>query len=413
MRRLVIVTAALALGVGMALVVPTGSAGASVRGADAQQALIAARAHARMSGLTYEIRGELHQRNAAGDVAVRVESGRVASVVLQQGPRMRLLVPQPEISTYVRIEREIEAAYGVPTAAFVETPVDPVSQGRYRTWFDPFAHAIGNPAAEVVVDEAGRAIEVRVDGDTTMRVIRWSAPLAMRPSRGTVISAEKGTMLSAVGISADFSYALLKQLAAIANRDAAYASDPITALRRAARNTGWQARDSRAGVTITTTDALGATWSAVMAALSSGVRIEAFTLTAHRTPIPREEASARASLSLTAMSQVDLLSCPALCRLTGKPMPLTEANAERRILDQLGAIGITGQTAGPTFPSVGAGMIGSFGLSLAGDDVRGSFSVSTAGYCLVVPITGPGVLPRPTAYRAVAGSVGPFGTCRA
>ena len=413
MRRIVIITAALALGAGIALATPAGSAAAAVRGADAERAIDAARAHARLSGLTYEMDGELHQRNAAGEVAVRVEGRRVVSMVLRQGPRMRLLTPQPAISNYVRITREVQAAYGVPTAAFVETPVDPPSEAEYTSWFDPFAQAIGNPAAEVVVDEAGRATEVRVGGDTTMRVIRWSAPLAARPPRGAVISAETGTMLTSVGISADFSYALLKQLAAITNRDAAYTSDPVTTLRRAARNTGWRARNSNTGVTITTTDALGATWRAVLVAPPSGVRIEEFTLTAHRPAVPREEARARLSLSVMAMGQSDLLSCPTSCRLTGKPVRLTVVNAETRILDRLGTIGITGQTPGPTYPTVGAEMIGSFGLSVADGQFRGGFSVSMGGYCLVVPLAGPGVLPRPTVYRAVPGSVGPLGTCRA
>lgn len=39
--------------------------------------------------------------------------------------------------------------------------------------------------------------------------------------------------------------------------------------------------------------------------------------------------------------------------------------------------------------------------------------MSMGGYCLAIPIAGPGVLPRPTGYRAVPGSVGPLGTCRA
>ena len=413
MRRIVIIMAVCALGAGIALVMPAGSAAASVRGADVERAIDAARAHARLSGLTYEMDGELHQRNASGEVAVRIEGRRVASMALRQGPRMRLLTPQSAISNYVRITREVQAAYGVSAAAFVETPVDPVSQGQYRAWFDPFAHAIGDSSAEVVIDEAGRATEVRVNGDTTMRVIRWDAPLAVRPSRGTVISVDTGTMLTSVGVSADFSYALVKQLAAIANRDAAYTSDPVAALRRASRNTGWQARSSRAGVTITTTDALGARWRAVLVAPSSGVRIDEFALTAHRKPLPREETRARLSLSTMAMSQVDLLSCPASCRLTGKPMPLTVENAETRILNQLGTIGITGQTPGPTYANVGAEMIGSFGLSVAGDQLRGGLSLSVDGYCLVVPLTGPGVLPRPAAYRAVPGSVGPLGTCQA
>lgn len=413
MRRIVIITTSLALGAGIVLATPAGSAATSVRGADAQEALAAARVHAHLSGLTYEIGGELRQLNAAGDVAVRVEGRRVADMVLRKGTRMRLLEPQSAISTYARIARGVGVAYGVASSAFVGTPVDNASDAKYHSWFDPFAYAIGNPSAEVVIDEAGRAAEVRVEGDTIMRVIRWDAPLAARPSRGAIISAETGTMLTSVGISADFSYALLKQLAAIANRHAAYTSDPVTTLRRAARNTGWWARNSSTGVTITTTDALGATWSAVLVAPPSGVRIERFTLTAHRAPMPREEARARLSLSVMAMSQVDLLSCPASCRLTGKPVRLTAANAEARILDQLGTIGITGQTPGPNYPTVGAEMVGSFGLSVAGDRLRGGFSVSMGGYCLAIPITSPGILPRPTSYRAVPGSVGPLGTCQA
>lgn len=73
----------------------------------------------------------------------------------------------------------------------------------------------------------------------------------------------------------------------------------------------------------------------------------------------------------------------------------------------------TGGATGPLYPAVSMGMTGSFGLSVAGDQLSGGFLMSMGGYCLAIPIAGPGVLPRPTGYRAVPGSVGPLGTCRA
>ena len=93
------------------------------------------------------------------------------------------------------------------------------------------------------------------------------------------------------------------------------------------------------------------------------------------------------------------------------PAPLTVVNAETRILERLSRIGITGQTPGPTYPAIREGMSGSLGFTISGDRSSGGLAISTGGFCLRVPIVGPGVLPRLTAYRAVRGSVGPLGTC--
>lgn len=84
-----------------------------------------------------------------------------------------------------------------------------------------------------------------------------------------------------------------------------------------------------------------------------------------------------------------------------------------KALGQLGRIGITGRTPGPSYPVIGDGISGSFGLTVSGERISGGLAISTGGYCLAVPIMGPGVLPRPTHYRPVRGSVGPLGTCQA
>ena len=411
MRRLAVWLTVCALGVALVALVPAGSAAASVRGTDAQRAIDAALAHAGVSGMTFEFQGALHQRSAAGDVAVVVAKGRVEQMLLREGGGLRLLTPYATHSTYPRIVQAVNAAYAAASPAYGAAVVDPVSEAAFAPWFDPFAQVAEDPDAEVVVDETGRAVEVRVAGATTVRVLRWDAPLAVRPARDSVVTAETAATMAAVEASADFSYALTKQLAAIANREATYSSEPVATLRRVAHDTGWIARASQGGVTVTTTDSLGARWQATLVAARSGVRVQDFALRSHRKAMPQGQAQALLSLSVMAMSQVDLLSCPADCRMTGKPAPLTQANAEARILGQLGRIGITGQTPGPAYPSIGGGMSGSLGLTVTDQGITGGFAMSAGGFCLRVPIVGPGVLPRPTAYPALPGSVGPLGTC--
>ena len=399
------------IAVGTAIVGPSGAAAASVNGPDAREAIDAALVQARVSGVTYEVDGEIHQRNAMGDVAVLVARDRVDRMLLRAGEAMQVLTPLEPISDYPRIVTTVRDAYGMGPRPLVTAPVAPADERAYATWFDPFADVVDDPAADVVVDEAGRATEVRVDGATTMRIHAWAAPLAVRPVPHMVVTEAVAVTATAVEQSADLSYAFLKQLAAIANREATYSSEPVATLRRVAHDTGWIARASSGGVTITTTDSLGATWRARLVAARSGVRVQDFALLTHRKAMPQAQARALLSLSVMAMSQVDLLSCPAACRMTGKPVPLTVANAETRILGQLGRIGITGQTSGPGYPSIGEGVSGSFGLMVSDQRISGGFSMSTGGFCLRVPIVGPGVLPRPTAYLAVQGSVGPLGTC--
>ena len=411
MRRLAVWLTMCALGVALIFLLPSGSAAASVRGAEAQRAIDAALVHAGVSGMTFESGGAVHQRSAAGDVAVVVAKGRVYQMLVREGTLLRLLTPYAARSTYPRIVKAVHAAYAAAAPTFVAAEVSPLSAVAYAPWFDPFAQVAEDPDAEVIVDETGRAVEVRVAGVTTVRILRWDAPLAVRPARDSVITAETAATMAAVEVSADFSYALTKQLAAIANREATYSSEPVATLRRVVHDAGWIARASQGGVTITTTDSLGATWRAILVAARSGVRVEDFALLSHRKAMPETQAQALLSLSVTAMSQVDLLSCPAACRMTGKPAPITVANAETRILGQLGRLGITSQTPGPTYPSIGDGMSGSFGLTVSGERISGGFSMSTGGFCLRVPIVGPGVLPRPTAYLAVPGSIGPLGTC--
>lgn len=409
MRRVAVWFAVCALGMALVGLMPAGSAAASVRGAEAQRAVDATLAQARVSGMTFESQGVAYQRNAAGDVAVMIAKSRVDRMLLREGVGLRLLTPYVSRSTYPRIVKEVDAAYGITSPTFVAADVEPLAEAAYAPWFDPFAQVAEDP--EVVVDETGRAVEVRVAGATTVRVLRWDAPLAVAPARDSVVSVETRVTIGAVEISADFSYALMQQLAAIAYRDSAYASDPVATLRRVARQTGWLARDSRGGVTITTTDSLGATWRSMLVAARSGVRVQDFSLLSHRKAMPEPEAKSLLSLGIMAMSQVDLLSCPASCRMTGAPARLTPANAERRIQGQLGTIGITGQTPGPGYPDIGDGMSGSLGLTVAGERITGGFAVSEGGFCLRVPIVGPGVMPRPDSYRPVRGSVGPWGTC--
>ena len=247
MRRLAVWLTVCALGVALVALVPAGSAAASVRGTDAQRAIDAALAHAGVSGMTFEFQGALHQRSAAGDVAVVVAKGRVEQMLLREGGGLRLLTPYATHSTYPRIVQAVNAAYAAASPAYGAAVVDPVSEAAFAPWFDPFAQVAEDPDAEVVVDETGRAVEVRVAGATTVRVLRWDAPLAVRPARDSVVTAETPATMAAVEASADFSYALTKQLAAIANREATYSSEPVATLRRVAHDTGWIARASQGG----------------------------------------------------------------------------------------------------------------------------------------------------------------------
>ena len=410
MRRVLAWLTACIVGIGMAVTTPVGSAAASLRGAEAQRAIEAAMAHAGRSGVTFETDGRIHQRNATGDVAALVDGQRVIEMALRDAGQVRRLAPLARTSTHPRIAKAIRAAYGIGTDAFVASAVEPAEQPVLDAWFDPFATASA-PGAEVVVDDAGRATQVRVDGTTVMRVLRWDAPLASRPARTAIVDTATAATVTAMGTSADFAYALLRQLAGIANRDAAYPSSPVPTLRRVARDTGWQSRDSRAGVTITITDALEATWRAALVAARSGVRVEEFALASHGRAMPEAQARARLALGVMAMGQSDLLSCPASCRLTGRPARYTVGNAEGLVRARLASIGIVGQTPGPDYPSVGDGMRGSLGLLASDGRFGGGFALSRDGFCLVVPLTGPGVLPRPTSYLATLGSVAPWGTC--
>jgi hypothetical protein len=321
-------------------------------------------------------------------------------------------MPYSLVASYARIAGIVRSTYAIPRGAYVVQDLDSASATPYSSWFDPLLHALGDPTTDVVVDEAGRAVEVRVDGAATVRILRWAAPLAVRPAPEAVIRSDTAGTASAVAESADFTMDLLKQLAAIANRDEAYASSPAHTLQRIARHTGWRADGSRRGITITTTDALGATWRAVLVAHVAGVRVQDLSLVAHRAAMPESEAEARMSLSIGAMAQSDLLSCPASCRMTGKPARVATSRAEQVLLRRLGSMGITGQTPGPDYPEVEAGMSGSWGVRVSGEEFQASLALSTAGWCLTLPIVGPGVIERPEVYSATPGSVGPWGTCQ-
>lgn len=391
---------------------PPAAANATVRGEEARAAIDAALRFADIEGMTYEAGGQQRQRNAASDVAVTVEQRGVDRVLLRDGERLRLLAPYVSATSYPRIARAVLEAYGVAGRPMVTLPVDDAEARDFTAWFDPFAPYVDASNVEVSVDSSGRATQMTVDGETVVRILRWDAPLAIRPAADRIMDASTGWTVAAVESSAEFSYGVIEQLASIAERDRAYDSKPVVILRRVARNTGWQAHASEGGVTVATTDVLGARWKATLVADPGGVHVRTYALTAHRAVMPREEAAARMALGIMAMGQVDLLACPAACRMTGRPAPLTVANAESRVLGQLRSVGITGPTPGPDYARIGPDMLGSLGLEVSRDVISGSVSFASAGYCVTVPITGPGVLSRPDVYRTARGSVGPWGTCR-
>lgn len=411
MGRLAGLVAALIIGCGFMVSPPSAQAGVGVRGAEARTAVEAALAHARLRGMTYELRGEVRQRNARGDVAVAVSGRTVSRIVVGNGASLSLLEPAPATASRPRISRAVLDAYRIAPRAYVQQTISPADEEALRAWFDPLSGLVEDATAEVVVDDAGRATAIELEGETVVRVLRWDAPLATQPALDRIVTGDTWATAAAIVRSADFIYGLADQLASIAGAHPDYSASRVRTLRGVARSTGWQAREAPGGLAFTVTDALGARWEATLIAQRGGVRVYEFTLTSHPQVMAQERALTRLALGVTAMGQSDLMSCPASCRQTGRAAPLRVAEAERQLIARLRNVGVVGQTPGPDYPRVGSGMRVSFGLLAADGGLGGSLSLSVGGLCVAVPITGPGVLLRPTTYEARPGQVGPWGTC--
>jgi len=380
--------------------------------ADAGSAIEAAMAQASRTGMTFEASGQVIQRNAAGDVAVSVEDGKVGQLYLREGGRIVLFGRDLGVSNNSMIARQVMSSYGIAKNAFVALPAEDDSTAPFAAWFEPFTSAMGVPGASVVTDASGRATKVVVDDETLVRVINWTAPLAARPPANRLMSFDKSLTMMLIGGSAEFILEYLRSLGSVARSTPGFVSAPVATLRAAARNAGWQARSTPGGVTITVTDGLGATWEGRLTASSKGVSTRSFTLTGVPAPMPETVAQTRNTLGLLAMAQVDTLACPIECRLRGKAEPLTYPTAEATLLEQLSSLDVTEQTPGPDYPSIGDGMVASFGLSGSKQSFQGGLSISGDGLCLAIPIKGPGVLQRPSSYVPSPGRVGPYGTCQ-
>ncbi|MBU6245853.1 MAG: hypothetical protein KGP12_11625 [Actinomycetales bacterium] len=379
---------------------------------DSAAAIAAALAQASQNGITFELDGQVVQRNAAGDVSVSVADGKVDQMYLREGGRTLLLGKDLGFSNNTMIARQVMAAYGIAKGAYVSMPAESDGPDPFAMWFDPFTSALAIPGASLVVDASGRASKVLVDGEPVVSVRSWNAPLAVRPPANRLMGLDKSLTMTLVGASAEFILEYFRSLGSVAFNTPGFVSAPVETLRAAARRSGWQARNTPGGVTITVTDGLGATWQGRLTASSKGVSTRSFTLKGVPAPMPEDQAQTRSTLGLLAMSQVDALACPIDCRLRGKAASLDYATAESTLLEQLSSMDVTEQTPGPDYPSIGDGMVASFGLSGSKQSFQGGLSISGEGLCLAIPIKGPGVLQRPVSYAPAAGRVGPYGTCQ-
>lgn len=373
--------------------------------------------YAGQRGLTYREQGELRQRSAAGDVAVRIESRKVTSMVLREGNSAVLLAPAGPTSNDRRISDAVRKGFGIGKNAFAVMPIDDdgdtTNSDYFLSWFDPFSAYAEVPTLTVELDSVGRIAAIRDGRQALVQVVAWEAPLAVKPPASRIMDTNTWWTTTYAEASAEFLLTYLDGIGQIAQAYPGFSSAPIPTLRKAARDTGWQAKDSNGGITITLTDGVGLTWRAVFVASSSSVRITKFTLVSRPQAMPQEEVYAKMLMGLFAISQLTAVTCPLKCLLEGGPTPLTAANAEKVLLKQLKDFGVSQQTPGPDYPELDDGMLGSFGVTVTGSKFTGGLSFSLNGFCLAVPFKGPGVLQLPSSYASKPGQVGPLGTCRA
>lgn len=390
---------------------PAANAQSTVAGDQAQAAIAAALAQANATGMTFILNEDAApmQRNAAGTVAVSVEEGVVRSMTLRESGKVSLVGTLLEPAQDPSVRRQVYRAYGIGKDPFVILDGSVEDAAQFDHYFDPFTAAAAIPTAMVTVDDRGRATEIRVSDELALKVLSWTAPLAVRPPANRLPDLDTYfTVLRLEDTSSLMMY--VGGLAKQATATPGYRGAPLATLRRAVRVGGWQASNTSRGVKMTVTDGLGATWSVSLVAGQPSVRVSSPVLLRHPPVRPTAEVAARATLGSSAMLSTEWLACPLKCQVNGIPQPFTYQDTEPRLVSIFRSFGITGLTPGPDYPE-NSDALTSIGLTGSSAAFTAGFAQSTEGLCLAVPLKGPGIMSRPVSFEPIAGTVGPNGTC--
>ncbi len=379
-------------------------------GSDAAGAIAAALAQADRTGVTYMTDGsQTFQRNAARTVVAEIEGGKVSTMYVRQGARASLLLPSRDLAKNTSIRKQVWAAYGVgkdPYRALVLEDSRDID-----SYTDPFTAYLGIPGLEVSVDTQGRAQELTFDGQRLLKVVNWTAPQAIPPASDRVLSMDAFATVDFVEISASFLQTVMEELAEVASGAPGYRSAPVQVLRRTARISGWQARNTRTGLSLTQTDGLGATWRVEVVAGRQSAYLKSMRLLAHPAVMPEETASIRATLGLEALGYIGLIACPLRCTLDAVAVPVTLETAIPTIARTLNGYGLTNATPGPDYARGGDSTFASIGVTGSSSAFKASFALAKDGQCVPVDFTGPGVARIPASVEVKAGALGPLGTC--
>lgn len=381
-----------------------------VPGGEAAGAIAAALAQADRTGVTYVQNGSrTFQRNAARTVVAEIEGGKVSTMYLRQGARASLLLPSRDRAENASIRKQVWAAYGVGKDPYRALALD--DSRDIDSYTDPFTAYLGIPGLEVSVDAQGRAQELIVDGEELLKVIDWAAPLATPPASNRVLSMDAFATVDFVEISANFLQTIVEEFAEVASGAPGYRSAPVQVLRRTARISGWQARNTRTGLSLTQTDGLGATWRAEVVAGRQSAYLKSMRLMAHPDAMPEETASIRATLGLEALGYIGQIACPLRCTLDAVAVPVTLETAVPAMARTLSGYGLTSATAGPEYARGGDSTFASIGVTGSSSAFKAGFALSKDGQCVPVDFAGPGVAKIPTSVEVKAGALGPLGTC--
>ncbi|MFM8896020.1 MAG: hypothetical protein ACKOE2_11775, partial [Actinomycetales bacterium] len=371
------VTTLVLAGASAATAVPAASMEMAIPGDQARSAVAAALAQANSTGVTFiqSRDGTPTQRNAAGTVVVGVEDGKIVNMVLREGGSTSLLGILRDPPRDPKVRRQVFRAYGVGGVPYVTMPVEPDQAVGFDEMFDPFTLASAIPTAEVIVDARGRATEIRVGDDIALKVLSWSAPLAVRPPQNRIL--DQNTYWTVLLLEDTTSYleSYVGTLAGQATATPGYRSAPVATLRRAAKQGGWTVTPNRTGVSVTVTSGLGATWRYPLTAGSQRVSLGSPTLLTHPAVVPEEIAQAKSLIGLLAMTSVGQLGCSLECSLSGKVPQWTYQSAVPRMVEALAGFDVAGVTSGPPYPGTSEARVSVGNVGSASDFTAG-FAVS-------------------------------------
>lgn len=379
-------------------------------GSEDGAAIAAALAQADRTGVTYVQDGaRTFQRNAARTVVAEIEGGKVSTMYLRQGAQAALLLPSRDRAENASIRKQVWAAYGVGKDPYRALALE--DSRDIDAYTDPFTAYLGIPDLEVSVDAQGRAQELIVDGEVLLKVVSWTAPQAIAPAGSRVLSMDEFTTVDFVEISANFLKTTVEEFAEQASGAPGYRSAPIQVLRRTARTSGWQARNTRSGLSLTQTDGLGATWRFDVVAGPQSAYLKSMRLMAHPAAMPEETATNRATLGLEALGHIGQIACPVRCALNAVAVPVTFDSVIPTMVRTLSGYRLTAATPGPDYAPGGDSTSASIGVTGSSAAFEAGFALSKDGQCVAVRFTGPGVARIPASVEVKAGALGPLGTC--